>query len=170
MTTQDTAASKPEAEQEPSSSPLSTFWREVSTFGFVGAFAAVIDLGLFNVLIHGALSDKYTTAKILSGAVATVFAWLGNRYWTFREREGRPVHHEVALFFGVNGVALAVTSAWVAFAHYVLDVTKPFWVNVHVVLGIGLGTLMRFVLYRTVVFGKAAEQGAPPTHHDAHEK
>ena len=55
-------------------------------------------------------------------------------------------------------------------AHYVLDVTKPFWVNVHVVLGIGLGTLMRFVLYRTVVFGKAAEQGAPPTHRDAHEK
>ena len=36
--------------------------------------------------------------------------------------------------------------------------------------GIGLGTLMRFVLYRTVVFGKAAEQGAPPTHRDAHEK
>ena len=146
---------------------------ELVKFGAIGALAYVIDTGLFNLLAYGPghlLGEHPVTAKIIGASVATLFAWVGNRYWTFREREGRPVHHEVALFFGVNGVALAVTSAWVAFAHYVLDVTKPFWVNVHVVLGIGLGTLMRFVLYRTVVFGKAAEQGAPPTHRDAHEK
>ena len=138
---------------------VTTFWRELSTFGVIGVLNIIVDLGLFNLLVQGPLAGRLSTAKIVSGAVATVFAWIGNRYWTFRHRENRPVHHEVVLFFAVNGVALAITSAWVAFAHYALDVTDPLWVNVHVLIGIALGTLVRFLAYRTVVFGKAAEQG-----------
>ena len=96
------------------SSPLAAFWRELSTFGIIGVLNIFIDMGLYNWLRAGPLDGKVTTAKIISGAVATVFAWVGNRYWTFRHRENRPLHHEVVLFFAVNGVALAATSAWVA--------------------------------------------------------
>ncbi|AIF41730.1 MULTISPECIES: GtrA family protein [Dermacoccus] len=139
------------------SSPLAAFWRELSTFGIIGVLNIFIDMGLYNWLRAGPLDGKVTTAKIISGAVATVFAWVGNRYWTFRHRENRPLHHEVVLFFAVNGVALAATSAWVAFAHYVLGARGALWENVHALIGIGIGTILRFVAYRTIVFGAAAE-------------
>lgn len=142
---------------------LSVFWRELTTFGFIGVLNIVVDLGLFNLLIQGPLNGKITTAKIASGAVATVFAWVGNRYWTFRSRQNRPMHHEVVLFFAVNGVALAATAGWVAFAHYSLGASSPFWVNVNALVGIGIGTVIRFIAYRTVVFGKDAEAGPHPS-------
>lgn len=137
---------------------LSTFWRELSTFGVIGVINAIIDLGLFNLLINGPLDGKVTTAKFISGGVATIFAWIGNRYWTFRDRTNRPVHHEVILFFLVNGIALLATTAWVAFAHYVLHAHGSAWLNFHAILGIGIGTVIRFVAYRTFVFGASAEQ------------
>ena len=31
------------------------------------------------------------------------------------------------------------------------------WENVHALIGIGIGTILRFVAYRTIVFGAAAE-------------
>ena len=98
-------------------SAFSLLWRELAKFGVIGVLNFVIDLGLFNLLVGGPLAHKITTAKFVSGGVATVFAWIGNRFWTFRDRRNRPVHHEVALFFLVNGIALLITTAWVAFAH-----------------------------------------------------
>lgn len=161
MTTQAEAhpdgASPAEADTDSPSSPLRIFWRELSTFGIVGVLNFVIDMGLFNWLRSGLLQDKITTATIVSGGVATVFAWIGNRYWTFRHRQNRPLHHEVVLFFVVNGLALAATTAWVAFAHYVLGARGTMWENVHKLIGIGIGTIIRFIAYRTVVFGEAAE-------------
>ncbi|MBT9257936.1 GtrA family protein [Phycicoccus sp. MAQZ13P-2] len=121
-------------------------------FGVVGAVAFVIDLGGANLLWHTVLADKITTAKIISGAVATLFAWIGNRQWTFRHRRSRPVHHEVALFFGVNLVALGISAVILAFSHYGLGFESRLADNVATVVGIGLGTLFRFWAYRRLVF------------------
>jgi putative flippase GtrA len=129
-----------------------SLWRELAKFGVIGVINIVIDLGLYNVLIDGPMPTKVTAAKIVSGTVATLFAWVGNRYWTFRHRRNRPVHHEVALFFGVNGIALAVSVLWVAFAHYVLGLEGKFWLNFNAVFGIGLGTIIRFWAYKQFVF------------------
>ena len=85
---------------------MDVIYREMIKFGVVGLLAFIIDIGLANLLWHTVLSDKVTTAKIISGTVATLFSWVGNRQWTFRHRRSRPAHHEVLLFFGVNGVAL----------------------------------------------------------------
>lgn len=139
--------------------PLAIFWREVRRFGVIGILGFVIDMGLFAYLTsdHGPLGHKVTTAKIISGAVATVFAWVGNRYFTFKHRENRPLHHEVLLFFLVNAIALAATSAWVALAHYGFGVTSKLWINIHAFIGIAIGTVIRFIAYRLVVFGEDAE-------------
>ncbi|MBM6402930.1 GtrA family protein [Phycicoccus sp. CSK15P-2] len=123
-------------------------------FGVVGAVAFVVDLGLANLLWHTVLEDKVTTAKVISGAVATFVAWVGNRQWTFRHRRSRPVHHEVALFFGVNLVALGISAATLAVSHYGLDFTSRLADNVATVVGIGLGTLFRFWAYRRFVFAR----------------
>ena len=133
---------------------VDVLYREMIKFGVVGAAAFVIDLGLANILWHTVLEDKVTTAKIVSGAVATLFSWLGNRQWTFRHRRSRPVHHEVALFFGVNLVALGISAATLALSHYGLGYTSTLADNVATVIGIGLGTLFRFWTYRTFVFAR----------------
>ena len=131
---------------------LDVIYREMIKFGVVGLIAFVIDLGLANLLWHTVLSDKVTTAKIISGAVATLFAWFGNRQWTFRHRRSRPAHHEVALFFGVNAIALGISALTLFVSHYGLGFTSILADNVATIIGIGLGTLFRFWAYRKVVF------------------
>ncbi|WP_307812353.1 GtrA family protein [Phycicoccus sp. CSK15P-2] len=133
---------------------VDVLYREMIKFGVVGAVAFVVDLGLANLLWHTVLEDKVTTAKVISGAVATFVAWVGNRQWTFRHRRSRPVHHEVALFFGVNLVALGISAATLAVSHYGLDFTSRLADNVATVVGIGLGTLFRFWAYRRFVFAR----------------
>lgn len=144
---------------------LDVLWRELAKFGAIGLLAFVIDLGGFNLLVSGTLENKVTTAKLISGGVATVFAWLGNRYWTFRHRRNRPVHHEVVLFFAVNAVALVVSAAWVAFAHYVINATGTLALNLAAFTGIGLGTLLRFWAYRRFVFVNEPEVAAVEDSH-----
>lgn len=129
-----------------------SLWRELAKFGVVGVVNIVIDMGLYNVLIDGPMHGKITAAKIVSGGVATAFAWIGNRYWTFRHRRNLPVHHEVVLFFVVNGIALGLSAIWVAFAHYTLGLQGKLWLNVNAVIGIGWGTIFRFWAYKRFVF------------------
>jgi putative flippase GtrA len=131
---------------------IGLLYREMIKFGVVGAAAFVIDLGLANILWHTVLEDRVTTAKIISGAVATLVAWGGNRQWTFRHRISRPVHHEVGLFFAVNGVALGISALVLAISHYGLGFTSTLADNVATIIGIGLGTLFRFWAYRRLVF------------------
>jgi putative flippase GtrA len=133
-------------------SAMDVIYREMIKFGVVGALAFVIDLGLANLLWHTVLEDRVTTAKIISGLVATLFSWVGNRQWTFRHRRSRPAHHEVALFFGVNFVALGIATVTLAFSHYALGFTSTLADNIATIVGIGLGTLFRFWTYRRFVF------------------
>lgn len=133
-------------------------WHEVAKFGLVGLISFVVDMGGFNLLVAGPMSGKITTAKIVSGAVATAVAWVGNRFWTFRHRVNRPVHHEIALFFLVNGIALGISALWVAFSHYVLHLQGTLWLNVNAFIGIGLGTIFRFWTYRSFVFAKEFDE------------
>ncbi len=131
---------------------MDVIYREMIKFGVVGLIAFVIDIGLANLLWHTVLSDKVTTAKIISGAVATLFAWFGNRQWTFRHRRSRPAHHEVALFFGVNAIALGISALTLYISHYPLGFVSILADNVATIIGIGLGTLFRFWAYRKFVF------------------
>jgi putative flippase GtrA len=131
---------------------MDVIYREMIKFGLVGLVAFVIDIGLANLLWHTVLSDKVTTAKIISGAVATLFAWFGNRQWTFRHRRSRPAHHEVALFFGVNAIALGISALTLYISHYPLGFTSILADNVATIIGIGLGTLSRIWAYRKFVF------------------
>ncbi len=131
---------------------MDVIYREMIKFGVVGIMAFIIDIGLANLLWHTVLADKVTTAKIISGAVATLFSWVGNRQWTFRHRRSRPAHHEVALFFGVNVVALGISALTLYVSHYGLDYVSILADNVATIIGIGLGTLFRFWAYRKFVF------------------
>jgi putative flippase GtrA len=131
---------------------MDVLYREMIKFGVIGAVAFVIDLGLANLLWHTVMSDKVTTAKIISGLAGTLFAWVGNRQWTFRHRRSRPAHHEVALFFGVNFIALGISAVTLYLSHYGLGLTSILADNAATIVGIGIGTLFRFWAYRRFVF------------------
>lgn len=131
---------------------VDTIWHEIAKFGLIGLISFVIDLGGMNLLTHTVLSDKVTTAKIISGVAATLFSWVGNRAWTFAHRRSRPAAHEVTLFFLVNGLALGIATLTLVFSHYVLGFDNRLADNISTVIGIGLGTIFRFWTYRRFVF------------------
>ena len=136
--------------------PMRARFLELVRFGSVGALAYVVDVGLFNLLRYGPgtlLGDRPLTAKVVSVAVATVCAWLGNRYWTFAGRRTATRAREFAGFAVVNvgGMLIAVGCLW--FSHYVLDLRTPLADNVSANgVGLVLGTAFRYVAYRRVVF------------------
>ncbi len=131
--------------------------REVAKFGTVGLVALVVDVGVFNLLRfaggEGPLYDKPLTAKVISVVLATIVAYLGNRFWTYRNRRHQGYAREYVLFLVFNAIGLAIALVCLWFSHYVLDFTSPLADNLSAnVIGLGLSTLFRFWSYRTYVF------------------
>ena len=137
--------------------------RELVKFGVVGAVAFIVDVGLFNVLLHE--TDKPLTSKTLSTVAATTVAYAGNRWWTFRRRSRSGVGREYTLFFLLNGVGLAIALGCLATSHYLLGLTSRLADNIAAnVVGLVLGTMFRFWSYRRFVFpALLAEAAAPST-------
>lgn len=129
---------------------------ELAKFGTVGGFAYVIDVGIFNFLRVSELSPighKPITIKIVSSIIATLFAYAGNRYWTFSHREARSHAESLPLFFGLNAVGMTIAAVCLGISHYVLGFTSAAADNIAAnVVGTGFGTLFRFWAYRRFVF------------------
>lgn len=129
---------------------------ELLRFGSVGGLAFVVDVGLFNLVRFGPgelLGDKPITAKVVSVAVATLVAWLGNRYWTFSERRTATRTRELVLFGVVNVGGMLIAVLCLAVSHYVLGFTSPLADNVAANgVGLVLGTTFRYLAYRHLVF------------------
>jgi putative flippase GtrA len=139
---------------------VNVVYREMVKFGTIGALAYLVDTYVYNLLRTGVwpveeapLAHKPLLSKVVSVAVATVVAWLGNRYWTFRHRRRATIRAEFGLFvvMNVGGLAIALGCLW--FSHYVLDLTSALADNISGnVVGLVLGTLFRFWAYRQFVF------------------
>ena len=138
---------------------------ELFRFGSVGAVAFVVDMGLFNLLMFGpgqVLGHKPLTSKVISVVVATLVSWLGNRYWTFRRDRHTYIAREFVEFVTASLLGLAVTLGCLWFTHHVLGLTSLLADNISGnVIGLGLGTAVRFVLYRYWVWRPRREVGEP---------
>nr|WP_156968406.1 GtrA family protein [Cellulomonas bogoriensis] len=125
-------------------------------FGSVGAVAFVVDVGIFNLLLHGpvdVIAHKPLTAKVVSVAVAMTVAWLGNRYWAFASTRTANVPREAVTFVAVNLVGMTIAVACLAVSRYILGLDSPLADNIAANgVGLVLGTAFRFVAYRTLVF------------------
>jgi putative flippase GtrA len=128
--------------------------RHLISFLFIGGVAFIIDVGLFNLLVHLAWFDTHpVSAKAASSVVAVMVSYLGNRAVTFRAAGGVGA---VAKFVVVNigGIGVAVVSLWVS--RYVLGFTSLLADNIAGnIVGVGLGMTVRYIGYSRWVFPKS---------------
>ncbi|MBW6472737.1 MAG: GtrA family protein [Anaerolineaceae bacterium] len=78
-------------------------------FGMVGAFGAVIDFGVFNLLIHF-LKFKPFNASIISFICAVFSNFLLNRYWTYPDSRSKRFRQQFIQFSVVSLVGLGIRS------------------------------------------------------------
>ena len=124
---------------------------ELAKFGVVGVIGSVIDLG-GAAYLHGVIGVGPMVSKGLSIAAATVFTYLGSRFWTFRHRVNQPLLREGMLFVALNIVGLAIAEVVIACASYGLDMKSALAYNAASVAGTGLGTIFRYFSYKKWVF------------------
>ena len=132
--------------------------RQGMSFLLVGGVGFVVDIVVFNALRTTVFSHDPIVAKVISTSLAIVANWIGNRYWTFRSERRRGSRGQVAreaIEFGLVSAAgslIALGCLWVS--HYALGFTSVLDDNIATnVIGLALGTIFRFVLYRLWVFG-----------------
>jgi len=122
---------------------------EIGKFGVVGLCSTILTFAIQNAL-YGHTGP--TTAIILANAIATCFAYVGNRYWAFRHRKTTNMKRETVLFIFFNVVGTLIQTAFVDFNHYVLGNTDRLSLNIATVIGIVFATVFRLVCYRKFVF------------------
>jgi putative flippase GtrA len=133
---------------------------EMARFLVVGGVAFVVDMGLFNLLVFGpgqVLGDKTTTANIISVTTATIVSWVGNRYWTFKDKRTGRQGRAMVIYAAINVVGALVPIGTVALTHYTFGLTSALAMNAAKVAGIVLGTAVRYVGYKLWVFTDTAE-------------
>ncbi|MUL39688.1 GtrA family protein [Streptomonospora sp. PA3] len=126
--------------------------RELAKFGTVGGVAYVVQLAATNVFWL-VLDAPPLVGQALGVVIATVVAFLGNRFWTFSHRARTGLAREYALFFLFNAVGLGIQLACLGTSVYLLGLDGPLARNIAGnVVGVGMGTLFRFWSYKRWVF------------------
>src|SRR5262245_28285095 len=72
--------------------------RELGKFGVVGAACYFLDVLIFNLV--RAWTGQPILATTVSTIIATTVAFVGNRFWTWRDRERSGLRREYTLYFG----------------------------------------------------------------------
>ena len=148
--------------------------RQLARFGMVGAVGFVLDVAVFNLLmvtVFGAdrVHEGPVYAKVISTSVAIIANWLGNRYWTFGATRQDRVAREGMEFALVSLAGMGISVGCLFVSHYLLGFTSLLADNISSnVIGLALGTIFRFTLYRQWVFNpkrrsRSEAQGIEPT-------
>jgi len=117
-------------------------------FLVIGAVGTIVTFGVANALHDIGKYKAITITTIL----ATVVTFLGNRYWTFRHRQGAGTTRESILFFVLNAVGLLIYYACIGLTDAAGLGGSKLWYNAALVVGTVLGTIFRFWSYRKWVW------------------
>jgi len=132
--------------------------RRGAAFLVIGALAFVLDAAVFNLLTFGVtgtgpMYSAPVLSKSIAIAVATVFTYVGNRYWTYRSRRIERRFSRYVLFVAVNAAAIGLQLGCLAFSRYVLGLEGIVPDNIAgTFIGQALATGFRFFAYDRWVF------------------
>ena len=136
--------------------------KELGAFGVVGAVSFVVDLSVFQFLITQTEINP-VLSKLLAALVSTTTAFLGHRFWSFSHRSHTQLHRDYVRFVLVNGATLLLSLGIVAFVRYPLGQEGALALQAANVTSIAIGTVIRFLVYRSWVFPARVEDGPAPT-------
>lgn len=133
-------------------------WPQLLKFGAVGGAGFAVNLVVFNALMLTVFTPSLVHhgpiyATVIATLVAIVTNWVGNRYWAFSAQRQSNTAREGLEFFLVSlaGMGIPLLCLWLS--HYVMGYTSLLADNIaNNVVGLAIGTLFRFALYRWWVF------------------
>ncbi|MDO5747311.1 MAG: GtrA family protein [Actinomycetaceae bacterium] len=126
---------------------------EILRFCIVGGANYIVDLLVFNILLFTVFWSLPITAKVFAVSVATLFSWVANRQWTFRQRRTGHLTRELVSFIVVNILGMLPALVCLQVSHYWMGLTSPLADNISAnVIGLIIGTILRYVFYRRFVF------------------
>ena len=149
------------AEPERRFAPIVT---QALKFGAVGGIGLVVNFAVFNglsltVLDRTLVDHGPLWATAIATIVAIVANWIGNRFWAFAGQRRASTWLEGVEFFAVSIVGMLIPLACVWVSNYALGLHSLVADNVaNYVVGLALGTLFRFSLYRWWVFSPRRDE------------
>ena len=142
------------------------FIAELMKFGTVGGLAFLVNAAVVWVLMSTVLHDGHLKAKAIATVVATIFSWLANRYWTFRDKRQADTKREAWQFLVANVIGLSIELSCLGVSVYVLGLTSELASFISgTIIGTILGTVFRYLAYRFWVYAKPldSEPGFAPS-------
>jgi putative flippase GtrA len=131
-----------------------TLVRQLTKFALVGGVGFVVDTVSFTLL---RLTPAFASSPLKAGIISTVLAiaanWIGNRYWTFGPHRSSRGVAEALEFLAVSILGMLVALGCLAISHYLLGFDTVLADNISKnVVGLVLGSIIRFALYRYWVY------------------
>jgi putative flippase GtrA len=135
-------------------------YAEMLKFGVVGTVGVIADVSSSN-LLWKFTGLGHTVASVGGTLVATVTAYIGNRYWVFRHRPADARRREMALFALISLVGLIIENSFVFVADHVLGFHSIAAANVaKFIFGLPVAGVFRFTTSHLLVFPEAHAAGA----------
>ena len=139
-------------------------WHRVLTEAYrflaVGGLATIAAFVIFNFLAHGfptgwdaPLAGQPYLAFVIANLIGMLVSYRGSRTWVFKDRPPRTPDGGRLMFVVINLVTMLIPIACLWFSRNVLDLSDPYSDNLSAnVVGLFLGMVARFYLFRTLVF------------------
>ena len=139
-------------------------WHRIFTEAYrflaVGGLATIVAIVIFNFLVHGfhtgwdaLLPGNPYLAFVIANLVGMAVSYRGSRTWVFKDRPPRTADGGRLMFVLINLVTMLIPIACLWFSRNVLGLDDPYSDNVAAnVIGLFLGMVARFYLFRTLVF------------------
>ncbi|KQY56510.1 hypothetical protein ASD66_02545 [Nocardioides sp. Root151] len=128
----------------------------------VGGAATLVAFVLFNFLVHGVyvtekpwLHTHPTLAYVVANTVGMAISYRGTRNWAFKNRQTAHADGGRSAYVLINVVTMALPIGCLWISRNLLDQDSAFADNIAAnVVGLGLGMMARFYLFRQVIFSQ----------------
>ena len=133
---------------------------EAYRFLAVGGLATIVAFVIFNFLLHGfstgwdaPLAGQPYLAFAIANVIGMVISYRGSRGWVFKDRPPRTADGGRLMFVLINLGTMLIPLACLWISRNLLDLDDPYSDNISAnVIGLFLGMVARFYLFRTLVF------------------
>ena len=129
------------------------FIDQAGKFALAGAFADVIDIKVFQLLIL--LVPFSLFFKGVSFIIAMAIKYWTNKHWAFEQHERDNMGRELVQFFLVTLVGLALdVASFYYFSRIKTGISTHFWVELSIIFAALVAALWNFLGYKFLVFKK----------------